>query len=95
MVALIEISLQQNRALIDELRIPVHFQKPPLSHTGYEAYAVLDHQSAFLKDLAGKIPCAVHIDHHERGGEEANADFSSSRQSRVDEHHHGALHPRA
>lgn len=75
MVALIEISLQQNRALIDELHIPVHFQKPPLSHTGYEAYAVLDHQSAFHKDLAGKIPCAVHIDHHEKGGEETNADF--------------------
>lgn len=74
-IALSELSLQQNRALVDELHIPVHFQKPPLSPAEYDAYAVLDHQSAFFKDLAGRIPCAVHIDHHEEGAEEVRADF--------------------
>ena len=65
-VALREVSLPQNKAFIQRLDIPVHFIKKVYSVDDYDAYAVLDHQSAWVDDIGTKIPCALHIDHHSK-----------------------------
>lgn len=63
-VSLRDVSLPQNKAIIQKLDIPVHFIKKVYSVDDYDAYAVLDHQSAWVDDIGTKIPCALHIDHH-------------------------------
>jgi nanoRNase/pAp phosphatase (c-di-AMP/oligoRNAs hydrolase) len=60
-----EPSLPQNSAIIEDLDIPVHFEEPVQNIEKYDAYIVLDHQSAEIKEISHKLPCAVHIDHHE------------------------------
>lgn len=60
-----KISLQQNEIFIRLLNIPVHFVKNVPDPDRYDAYIILDHQSAEIKGFSGKIPCAVHIDHHQ------------------------------
>jgi len=73
--ALAELSLPQNRAIVKKLRIPVRFEKSLKADTEHDAYAVLDFQSAGMKELSEKIPCAVHIDHHEGLDRDVPADF--------------------
>lgn len=70
-----EMSLPQNKAIVKDLEIPIHFSKTPPPAEEYDAYSVLDHQSAIVKDISGKIPCAVHIDHHEKIADDEKADF--------------------
>jgi len=60
-----ETSLPQNSAIIENLDIPVHFEEPVRHIEKYDAYIVLDYQSAEIKGISHKLPCAVHIDHHE------------------------------
>lgn len=57
-------SLPQNKAIIDDLRIPIHFEELS-SISNFDSYIVPDHQSALVQGVSYKIPCAVHMDHHE------------------------------
>ena len=68
-------SLPQNKAIINELDIPIIFKNGLEDLSEYEAYAVLDFQSADVPGITGKIPCAVHIDHHEPIDEDIKIDF--------------------
>lgn len=69
------LSLPQNKAFVKQLGIPLKITEEPVKPEKFDAYAVLDHQSAFVDGLTGRIPCALHIDHHAKGEEEAQADF--------------------
>lgn len=64
-VATVEPSLPQNRAIIDKLNIPINFIHKLENSDPYDSYAILDFQSVKLNGISGKIPCAIHIDHHE------------------------------
>jgi nanoRNase/pAp phosphatase (c-di-AMP/oligoRNAs hydrolase) len=68
-------SLPQNKAIIDYLDIPNLFKDSFEDISGYDAYAVLDFQSAGINGITGRIPCAVHIDHHELIDENIVIDF--------------------
>ena len=74
-IALAEISHPQNRAIVKSLDIPIAIEKtlPPTS--AFDAYAVLDFQSARTKGLSENLPCAVHIDHHAEIEDDVSADF--------------------
>ncbi|MCU0843430.1 MAG: hypothetical protein MUC76_00705 [Spirochaetes bacterium] len=74
-VALAEISHPQNRAIVKSLEIPLTIEKGAPSPHGYDAYAVLDFQSAYTKGVSEKLPCAVHIDHHAEEEDDVKADF--------------------
>lgn len=68
-------SLPQNEAIINDLEIPIHFEETVENIKQYEAYAVLDFQSALINGITGIIPCAIHIDHHEPVEENIEIDF--------------------
>jgi nanoRNase/pAp phosphatase (c-di-AMP/oligoRNAs hydrolase) len=68
-------SLPQNRAIINYMDIPIIFKDQLDDISGYDAYAALDFQSANINGITGKIPCVVHIDHHELIEEEIKIDF--------------------
>jgi nanoRNase/pAp phosphatase (c-di-AMP/oligoRNAs hydrolase) len=74
-VSMKKLSLPENRAFISTLDIPVRFSPdlPDIRH--FDAYIVTDFQSPSARQVAGDLPCAVFIDHHEPGEEEARADF--------------------
>lgn len=65
-----QVSLPQNVKLIKDLHLPVRFEPVEECKDKYDAYAVLDHQSVFVENVTGVIPCALHIDHHEPVNEE-------------------------
>jgi nanoRNase/pAp phosphatase (c-di-AMP/oligoRNAs hydrolase) len=75
-IAMAPPSLPQNRAIIRDLHIPLLTVKTTPGTGGWGAYAVLDHQSAEVKGVSGKIPCALHIDHHEKSVGETPVSFS-------------------
>lgn len=58
-------SLPQNIKMVKDLHLPIRFGGSYENRNHFDAYAVLDHQSASVEGLNGVIPCAVHIDHHE------------------------------
>ncbi len=58
------LSLPQNRAIVELLKIPITYGIPSAIDR-YDAYAVLDFQSAYVKGISERLACAVHIDHHE------------------------------
>jgi len=60
------LSLPQNKALVSQLKIPIHFSKKVPEADRFDAYIVPDHQSPEVTGLTGRIPCAAHIDHHEK-----------------------------
>ncbi len=68
-------SLPQNSAIINDLDIPILFKDSFDDLSDYDAYAVLDFQSANVNGITGKIPCAVHVDHHEPIEEDIEIDF--------------------
>jgi nanoRNase/pAp phosphatase (c-di-AMP/oligoRNAs hydrolase) len=68
-------SLPQNSAMISELDIPIRFENPLSDISDYDAYCVLDFQSADISGISGKLPCVVHIDHHETVEENIQIDF--------------------
>jgi nanoRNase/pAp phosphatase (c-di-AMP/oligoRNAs hydrolase) len=74
--ALSRISLPQNSAIVNELGISITFDEQGPAPEGYDAYAVLDHQSAAVERLTGRIPCAIHIDHHERTEDTVSAGYT-------------------
>jgi nanoRNase/pAp phosphatase (c-di-AMP/oligoRNAs hydrolase) len=69
-------SLPQNSAMINELDIPIRFEESIIDVSDYDAYCVLDFQSAGISGISGKLPCAVHIDHHEPVEEDIKIDFN-------------------
>lgn len=73
--AAMEPSLPQNRAILRKLDIPLKYVKNAEELADYDAYVVTDFQSAQVKGLSGKMPCALHIDHHEEIDEEVKADL--------------------
>jgi nanoRNase/pAp phosphatase (c-di-AMP/oligoRNAs hydrolase) len=74
-VSMKKLSLPENRAFISTLDIPVRFSPdlPDIRH--FDAYIVTDFQSPDAREIAGDLPCAVFIDHHEPAGGEVRADF--------------------
>jgi nanoRNase/pAp phosphatase (c-di-AMP/oligoRNAs hydrolase) len=59
------ISLPQNREFVDIFNIPIKFESSLKQIKGYDGYAVLDHQSVEVEEFTNRIPCSIHIDHHE------------------------------
>lgn len=74
-VAAVEPSLPQNRAIISTMGIQVKYEQNTGSLEQYDAYVITDFQSAYVKGLSGKLPCALHIDHHEEIDEEVKVDL--------------------
>ncbi len=73
--ALKKISLSQNRAFIKFLDIRLKIVKE-LRPENFEAYIITDFQNNEVKGISEKIPCAAHIDHHQKDPERLPADFS-------------------
>jgi len=69
------ISLAQNEAFIRAINIPFHFAANVPEAGDFDAYIILDHQSSIIKGLSGKLPCAVHIDHHQTMKEDIEPAF--------------------
>lgn len=74
-VAAVAPSLPQNRAMISRLGIHLKYEKNTGSLDQYDAYVIADFQSAHVKGLSGKLPCALHIDHHEEIEEDVKVDL--------------------
>lgn len=69
------LSLPQNQAFIDSLKIPVFFGKD-INLRKYKAYIVPDFQSNRVENVSDSIPCAAHIDHHGKSKNTVKSDFS-------------------
>ncbi len=69
------LSLSQNSLFVRRLKIPFRMIQGSFNAEKYDAYAVLDHQSAALEGILNPPRCALHIDHHEKTGAEPAADF--------------------
>lgn len=59
------LALPQNRLLVQKLQIPVEFAPYPETDGAWDGYSVLDHPSSFVEGISGKIPCILHLDHHQ------------------------------
>ncbi|MFO7952607.1 MAG: DHH family phosphoesterase [Bacillota bacterium] len=70
-----KLSLSQNQAFLERLKIPVVFDKN-INLKKYQAYIVPDFQNNRVEYIGEKIPCAVHIDHHEKSNGNVKADYS-------------------
>ena len=70
-----KLSLQENRAFVRALRIPLVFAPPEPDVNDFDAYVVTDSPSPVMPGITGKLPCAAFIDHHEPGEEDIQADF--------------------
>lgn len=70
-----KISLPQNKAMVDRLDIPIRFSLPP-DIDKYEGYMIFDHQSATFPGISEKLPCIVHIDHHEKSEDTVQCKYS-------------------
>ncbi|MBN2039110.1 MAG: hypothetical protein JW864_03655 [Spirochaetes bacterium] len=68
-------SLPQNKAIIKNLNIPIYFEESVEDVRKYDAYAILDFQSAQINGISGIIPCAIHIDHHDPIEENIDIDY--------------------
>ncbi len=74
------LSLPQNKAFVSHLKIPLHISGDHPDPENYDAYAIVDHQSADVPGITGTIPCAAHIDHHEKIEEEIPCDLKIIRE---------------
>jgi len=70
-----KLSLPQNQAFLDLLKIPVNFGKG-VNPKKYDAYIVPDFQNNRVEKIGDLIPCAAHIDHHGKSRHGINSDFS-------------------
>jgi len=72
-----KLSLPQNIEFVKSLKIPVKFSQKIQDNdlNKYDSYAVVDHQSAAVKEIQDKLPCSLHIDHHEIIEEDIEARF--------------------
>lgn len=64
-VASMEPSLAQNKNIIKKFHVPLIVEKHLDRLSAYNAYAIVDYQSVEVPGLTGKIPCVLHLDHHE------------------------------
>ncbi len=69
------LSLPQNKAFLETLKIPVTFGKD-INLNKYDSYIVTDFQSNYVKKIGDKLPCAAHIDHHAKSKDTVKSDFS-------------------
>jgi len=67
-------SLPQNIKIIKDLHLPVQFKSAEEIIKIYDSYAVLDHPSVDIENITGVIPCAIHIDHHEKSADSIPVD---------------------
>ncbi|HNR88795.1 MAG TPA: hypothetical protein PKM65_10685 [Spirochaetota bacterium] len=74
-VSITVVSLPQNEAMIRDLRIPIAFSRELPRLSSYDAYAVMDFQSAHIKGVSERLRCAIHIDHHDAVAEDLPVDF--------------------
>ncbi|MCL1910608.1 MAG: DHH family phosphoesterase [Leptospirales bacterium] len=70
-----QLALPQNKIFVNKLGIPLKITEHPVSADKFDAYAVLDHQSAKMDEPAD-LPCVLHIDHHEKTKEDVHPIFS-------------------
>jgi nanoRNase/pAp phosphatase (c-di-AMP/oligoRNAs hydrolase) len=70
-----ELSLPENKAFVNILKIPISFAQPDKDKDKFDAYIIADYQSPIIPAVTGSLPCAVYIDHHESSDEEIKADF--------------------
>ena len=70
-----KLALPQNKIFVDKLGIPLKITEHPASVDKFDAYAILDHQSAKM-DEPTDLPCVLHIDHHEKVKEDIHPVFS-------------------
>jgi nanoRNase/pAp phosphatase (c-di-AMP/oligoRNAs hydrolase) len=70
-----EPSLEQNRAFIRSIDIPISIKTTLPSLSRFGAYAILDHQSARVIGIPESLPCALHIDHHTPLEDDVKSDF--------------------
>lgn len=70
-----KLSLPQNQAFLDLLKIPVIFGKD-VNPKKYDAYIVPDFQNNRVEKIGDQIPCAGHIDHHGKSKHSVKSDFS-------------------
>ncbi|MDW7730441.1 MAG: DHH family phosphoesterase, partial [Bacillota bacterium] len=69
------LSLPQNQAFIDKLKIPVYFGKD-INIKKYQGYIVPDFQNNLIENVSDAIPCIAHIDHHGKSEHVVEAEFS-------------------
>ncbi len=69
------LSLPQNQAFIEHLKIPVIFSRE-INLKKYQAYIVADFQNNRIEYVSDKIPCVAHFDHHGKSKDAVKADFS-------------------
>jgi len=69
------LSLPQNQAFIDKLKIPVYFGKD-INIKIYQGYIVPDFQNNRIENVSDAIPCIAHIDHHGKSEPVVEAEFS-------------------
>jgi nanoRNase/pAp phosphatase (c-di-AMP/oligoRNAs hydrolase) len=70
-----KLSLPQNQAFLDTLKIPVIFGKT-INHEKFEAYIITDFQNNRVESFGDAIPCAAHIDHHGESKSTVKSDFT-------------------
>jgi len=70
-----KISLSQNKAFVKLLNIPLKTVKT-LQPENFDAYIITDFQNNEVRGISEKIPCAAHIDHHQKDPNRLPADFS-------------------
>lgn len=73
-VSPVKISLAQNSTFIKKINIPILFSDK-INFSDYQSYAILDHQNNIITPQT-EIPCAIHIDHHEKDDECIKSDFA-------------------
>lgn len=74
-ISVTEISLDRNRQFLEKLNLPIRFPKKLDKLKSYDGYILVDHQSARVDALQDILPCAVHIDHHEKIEEDIPAEY--------------------
>lgn len=74
LVASMQPSLSQNRDIIKKFHVPLKIEKHLDKLSSFDAYAIVDYQSAEIQGLTGKIPCVLHLDHHEPAQHHIHAD---------------------
>ncbi|MCX7678760.1 MAG: DHH family phosphoesterase [Spirochaetes bacterium] len=70
-----EPSLKQNREIIKRFKVPLRVKKDDEYISHFDAYVIMDFQSALVSGISEKIPCALHIDHHEPKHDDLPVDF--------------------
>ncbi len=74
------LSLPQNSAFVNLLNIPLKEECGKIDIKKFDAYVVVDHPAPAVEGITGIIPCAAHIDHHDRVDSTTDVNFRLIRQ---------------